>query len=113
MCSSVVERCPDKTEVDGPIPSTLTMEQENKDNTKNREKINWTPVITFYLKTTSWIIFPLVVAILVSKEISSGYYFIFVIVAFGVTCFGIYKEIKEYKIYLAKEDAIKNKTKSK
>ncbi len=24
MCSSVVERCPDKTEVDGPIPSTLT-----------------------------------------------------------------------------------------
>ncbi len=24
MCSSVVERCPDKTEVDGSIPSTLT-----------------------------------------------------------------------------------------
>ncbi len=24
MCSSVVERCPDKTEVEGPIPSTLT-----------------------------------------------------------------------------------------
>ncbi len=24
-CSSVVERCPDKTEVDGPIPSMLTV----------------------------------------------------------------------------------------
>ena len=24
MCSSVVERCPDKTEVEGPIPSTRT-----------------------------------------------------------------------------------------
>ena len=24
-CSSVVERCPDKTEVEGPIPSMLTM----------------------------------------------------------------------------------------
>ena len=24
VCSSVVERCPDKTEVEGPIPSTRT-----------------------------------------------------------------------------------------
>ncbi len=28
MCSSVVERCPDKTEVEGPIPSTLTVKKE-------------------------------------------------------------------------------------
>ena len=30
VCSSVVERCPDKTEVEGPIPSTRTAgEQAN------------------------------------------------------------------------------------
>ncbi len=29
-CSSVVERCPDKTEVDGPIPSMLTDFEQTK-----------------------------------------------------------------------------------
>lgn len=107
----MVERCPDKTEVDGPIPSTLTMIEENKGIKKNKgkkEKINWTPIITFYAKTTSWIIFPLIIAIIVSKKINSGYYFLFVIIAFGVTCFGIYKEIKEYKKSLTERN-IKNK----
>lgn len=144
----MVERCPDKTEVDGPIPSTLTFvatillhivskyfiigesprafifmveNTENKDNlNKDKspvESINllsqieakwWKPVLFFYVKITSWIIFPLLLATLtgryVSKSIGSQtLFFAFVMSGFGITCFGIYKEIKEYKKDLDKK----------
>jgi len=62
----------------------------------------WKPVLFFYVKTTSWIIFPLLVGVLggvyVSKSTGSQIlFFICMMLGFGVTCFGIYREIKNYK----------------
>ena len=71
------------------------MEIEKK-NTKN-DKMDWTPIILFYVKTTSWIVLPLVIAVLVSRKIAPGYHLLFVALGFGITCYGIYKEIKQYK----------------
>lgn len=64
--------------------------------------MDWGPVISFYIKTTSWIIIPLIFAIFLSKYFSDTKLFLLVIVAFGITCFGIYKEIKDYKRNLNK-----------
>ncbi len=46
VCSSVVERCPDKTEVDGSIPSTPTKSNPNftagrNNNEEMKKYINW------------------------------------------------------------------------
>ncbi len=100
----MVERCPDKTEVDGPIPSTLTM--ENKNNSI------WQPVLTFYAKVTSWVILPLIFALIfekyLNKEANSQILFFIVLTsAFLVTCFGIYKEIKKYKLDIEREENYK------
>jgi hypothetical protein len=81
---------------------------ENNNNTIYT-KTNWRPVIFFYVRTTSWIILPLLIAIIFSKKISPELYFLFVILGFGITCFGIYKEIKQYKKYLTEDDKEKNK----
>lgn len=64
--------------------------------------MNWQPVIVFYVKTTSWIIFPLVLGILAGKYVGQSFgnqvlFFVFVMLGFGITCSGIYREIKEYK----------------
>jgi F0F1-type ATP synthase assembly protein I len=69
--------------------------------------VNWKPVIIFYVKTTSWIIFPLVIGLLLGKYVSQSaqsqaLFFIFMMVGFGITCFGIYREVKEYKKSLEK-----------
>ena len=77
------------------------MEEEKKDIVKGG-KMDWSPIILFYVKTTSWIIIPLVVAIIASKKIAPAHYLLFVIIGFGVTCFGINKEIKQYKEDLKK-----------
>ena len=82
------------------------MEIEKLEN-KNT-KMDWRPVIFFYVKTTSWIILPLLIAIIFTKKVTPQVYFIFVIIGFIITCFGIYKEIIQYKKYLA-EDTKKNK----
>ena len=94
----MVERCPDKTEVDGPIPSTLTMEDKKKESNMSI----WKPVMVFYVKTTSWIILPVLLVILANKflfkiESSSFVYLALLAIGFGISCLGIYKEIKEYK----------------
>lgn len=64
--------------------------------------MNWTPVIVFYVKTTSWIIFPLIVGLFLGRYLgqfagSESVFFILMILSFGVSCFGIYREIKKYK----------------
>lgn len=78
--------------------------EENK-KTSNYEVFR--PVLVFYAKTTSWIIFPLLLAVLAGEYVSSStgsqvLFFVFVILGFVVTCLGIYKEIKDYKKNLEK-----------
>ena len=58
----------------------------------------------FYAKTTAWVVFPLVVGLIASKFTGNqGLFFVFLMLGFGVTCFGIYREIKEYKKDLKKD----------
>lgn len=80
---------------------------ENKDNLNN-SKDWWKPVLIFYAKTTSWILFPLLLGILAGKYVgkstgSQTLFFVFIMIGFGITCFGIYREIKNYKKNLEKD----------
>ena len=50
--------------------------------------MNWKPVIVFYVKTTSWIVLPLVVGLLAGRFTESqALFFIFLIIGFGLACF--------------------------
>jgi hypothetical protein len=72
--------------------------------------MNWQPVIVFYVKTTSWIVFPLIVGLISGKYIKNQVLFFFLLmICFGITCFGIYKEIKQYKKDLDRENKDGNK----
>ena len=67
----------------------------------------WKPVLIFYAKTTSWIIFPMGFALILNRFfIKDSQYGFFILVAFGfgITCRGIYKEIKKYQQDLDKEN---------
>ncbi|MFZ2072285.1 MAG: hypothetical protein WA101_02190 [Minisyncoccia bacterium] len=80
---------------------------ENKDKS-NKDNSWWKPVMFFYIKTTSWIIFPLVLGLLLGKYLrqNTGSQFLFfalMMAGFGITCFGIYREIKQYKKDLDKK----------
>ncbi|MEI8270152.1 MAG: hypothetical protein WCG45_02175 [bacterium] len=85
----------------------IKMEENNNSNIANIEgykdgKDWWKPVMFFYVKTTSWIIIPLVVGYFGGKYVgktigSQVLFFVFVMLGFLVTCLGIYREIKQYK----------------
>ncbi len=75
-----------------------------EDDKKNFNENNpwWKPAMFFYAKVTSWIIIPLVLAILLGKYVtktigSQSLFFIFVMLGFGISCFGIYREVKNYQ----------------
>ena len=55
-------------------------------------------MIVFYVKTTAWVVLPLVIGLIAGKFTESQtLFFVFLMIGFGITCFGIYKEIKQYK----------------
>jgi hypothetical protein len=65
-------------------------------------KMNWTPVLLFYAKTTSWIIFPLLLAFFGGRYVkntigSQVLFFAFILAGFLITCLGIYREVRVYK----------------
>jgi len=80
-----------------------------KDKDKTNENTSWwKPVMIFYVKTTSWIIFPLVLALLIGNYFSKSaggqtFFLVCVMAGFGISCSGIYREIKNYKKDLDKK----------
>ena len=66
--------------------------------------MDWRPIIFFYVKTTSWIVMPAILAMIVKGYLQGVGLFVLMAGAFGVTCFGIYKEIKNYKLSLDKKN---------
>jgi F0F1-type ATP synthase assembly protein I len=64
----VVERCPDKTEALGSIPSTRTM---GEDNTKKISK--WMIGIALFTKVSAWIVGPIIVALFLGKYLDTKY----------------------------------------
>jgi magnesium-transporting ATPase (P-type) len=73
----------------------------------NENNAWWKPAMFFYAKVTSWIIFPIIVAVIFNNYLLKGSQVLFfALMSFGfvVTCYGIYKEIKIYKRDLDKND---------
>lgn len=63
----------------------------------------WRPAMYFYIRTTPWILIPLGVAIIFNSLTkgpvsSQAIFFVFVTLAFLVTCYGIYSNIKKYNV---------------
>ena len=111
-------------------PRAFIFMEENKDNLNkdnktslpNSDKMDWRPVLVFYAKTTAWIVFPLVLGVLAASYVgksegSQTLFLALIMLGFGVTCFGIYREIKNYKKSLdipsikEVEDKLKNVSK--
>jgi len=77
-----------------------------------KEDVNsdwWRPAVFFYAKVTSWIVIPLLIGVWLGGHTSFllGHKFwsvLFLIAAFFVTCFGIYKEIKDYQYDLKNKE---------
>jgi hypothetical protein len=80
---------------------------ENNKKQKTNSEI-FKPVMLFYAKTTSWVIFPLILGIILARvgHFDQTVFFGVIMVGFGVTCFGIYREIKGYKKELEKKDKV-------
>lgn len=84
------------------------IEEEKQLNNKREDW--WRPAMFFYAKVTSWIILPILVAVFLSKYVDRNnqiLFFVLIIIGFGITCFGIYKEIKIYQKNINKEDGNK------
>jgi hypothetical protein len=76
---------------------------------KNKKDNQWyKPAMIFYAKVTSWIIFPLLVFLLIGRYIKNStgnqvFFLLCLMISFGITCFGIYREIKIYQKSLDKK----------
>ncbi|MEI7810477.1 MAG: hypothetical protein WCI41_02890 [bacterium] len=82
--------------------------EQNKD-ISNKDGVWWKPIMFFYVRATSWIAIPLIIAVLAGNYVSSTIgsqtlFFAIVMAGFGITCFGIYREIRKYKKDLEKEN---------
>ncbi len=114
MCSSVVERCPDKTEVLGPIPSTRTRLYRpfNIMNKKNKTPW-WRDGVIIFVKVSSYIAIPIVIASIVGNKLDQKYnsgnllFLTFIGFAFISTIYLIWKEMKIYKKKIDKEESQK------
>lgn len=58
--------------------------------------------MVFYIKTAGWVMIPLILGVLVGNYVekssnSQALFFVSLMMGFGITCYGIYREIKEYK----------------
>ncbi|MDQ3245113.1 MAG: hypothetical protein M3P22_02110 [bacterium] len=76
-----------------------------KDKKENNMNI-WRPIGMFYVKTIGWVAVPALVAFFASSylKMSQTNFFITIVIAFLITIYGIYKEIKDYKKTLYKEN---------
>jgi F0F1-type ATP synthase assembly protein I len=67
-------------------------------------------VMLFYAKTTAWVVLPLAIGLVAGKFTQSQtLFFLFLMIGFGITCYGIYKEIKQYKKQLEESEKNGNK----
>ncbi len=110
----MVERCPDKTEVDGPIPSTLTMPE--KEIQKNPW---WHEALEIFVRASAWIGTPIIVSLFLGRYLDERFnsepwaFLSLTAFAFLVSCFGLVKETSGYMSRLSKEaEAEKQKQKN-
>ena len=122
----MVERCPDKTEVDGSIPSTLTIcilflfiLLSNKalngfifveDNKQNLNKGPsswgkgpwWKPAFEIFSEISTWIAVPIILAVVAGKALDNHYgtkpwiFIGFVVISFLFSSFGLVRSVRKY-----------------
>ncbi|MFN4181489.1 MAG: hypothetical protein ACK4FA_02230 [Candidatus Paceibacteria bacterium] len=62
----------------------------------------WRPAVFFYFRITSWIVIPILLAVVLHRFALGGIgsqigFFVLIAIAFVCTCYGIYREINIYK----------------
>lgn len=93
----MVERCPDKTEVEGPIPSTLTMPEEKRQQKNTVHQALWA-----FARISAWITAPIIASLLLGKHLDEQWgtepwaFLGMATLSFLVSCYGIYLETKRY-----------------
>ena len=103
----MVERCPDKTEADGSIPSTLTRMDEKKESFKKgslprQGGVKWGQVVGLFSQVSTWIVAPIIVALLLGKYLDTRFgtepviSLILIALSFLFSCLGIFRVIKGY-----------------
>lgn len=114
----MVERCPDKTEVEGPIPSTRTrlcrpFTIMNTNENSNIEVPWWREGVIIFTKVSAYIAFPIIIASYVGNYLDNKYnknnlfFFSLITIAFISTIYLIWNEMRIYKKKMDKEE--KNK----
>ncbi len=70
----------------------------------NKQNNWWRLILIFYARMTSWIIFPALLAYVMEKYVFVPVNFlILVVIAFMISLYGIWREIKKYQNTLSKE----------
>lgn len=120
VCSSVVERCPDKTEALGPIPSTRTVGVQAHSHKAFRSlllmtdnkiiKPWWRDGVIIFSKVSAYIAIPVIIASYIGKYLDKKYgtdpiiFLISVATAFILTIYLIWREMKIFQKKIAIEE---------
>ena len=102
----MVERCPDKTEVEGSIPSRHTMEEKKeksqKDELNRKKNIWWKPAFEIFSEVSTWIIVPIIIALIAGKALDRHYgtspwlLITLSVISFFFSSYGIVKTVRKY-----------------
>ena len=82
---------------------------------KDKNNISWKSGIEVFSNISTWIIVPIILAVIFGKKLDVYYntkpwiFFIFIIISFLISVFGIVQTVKKYKSKLEKENLWKNK----
>lgn len=111
VCSSVVERCPDKTEAESSILSTRTMRGIPAAAVMQTIKPYYRDALMAFGRMSGWVAGPVVLALVLGKWLdrkydTAPYLFIAIIgLGFFISLFGIFRESRRYLKQAALKEA--------
>ena len=82
---------------------------------KDKNKVDWMSGITVFSDISTWIVVPVVLAMIFGKKLDIYYntkpwiFIIFIAFSFLISSYGIIKAVRKYKVKLDKENLWKNK----
>ncbi len=74
----------------------------------NKNNPWWKPALIFYIRATTWIAFPILLGLFVGKKVDAYLestpigFFVCIAIAFSISIWGIWREIKRYQHNLEK-----------
>ena len=96
----MVERCPDKTEAVGPIPTTPTWQKLKI--IKDKQALGGKPAVELFSKISTWIAVPIILALIAGKALDKYYgtapwmLLILAGIGFATSSFGIVRAVKKF-----------------